>query len=66
MEATKPKRKRIKDLNGIELRMKARQDLDPRALVELERRRDNLAGAVIPAWEREARGEDPLHWDLVA
>jgi hypothetical protein len=63
-EPTKP----AKECNGIELRMRARQRLDSTgeaALVELEHRRDNLHRAVIPAWEKAARGEDPADWDLV-
>jgi len=34
------------------------------AKLELERRRDNLRNAVIPDWEREARGTDPREWAL--
>jgi hypothetical protein len=63
------KAKTPRDLNGIELRMRVRQgpvgEAGVAAMAELERRRDNLARAVIPAWEREARGADPADWDLV-
>ncbi len=60
--------KPLKDLNGIELRHRAREgrgDTAAAALAELERRRDALHGAVIPAWELAERGPDPDTWDLV-
>jgi hypothetical protein len=59
--------KTVKDHNGIELRHRARElrgASADEALAELERRRDNLHGAVIPAWERAERGHDPADWDL--
>lgn len=61
---TKP----LRDMNGPELRARGRAKRDsPRAevLAELGRRRDNLRDAVIPEWERAARGEDPASWDLL-
>lgn len=60
--------KHVRDLNGIDLRIKARgRESGPQqdALAELRRRRRNLRGAVIPAWERAARGNDYLRWELV-
>jgi hypothetical protein len=48
-------RERIRHLRG-----EGRQD----AIAELERRRGNLRGAVVPAWELEARGENVDEWEL--
>jgi hypothetical protein len=64
-ETTKP----AKDLSGHELRERASGKLNERreeCRAELSRRRDNLRDAVIPVWEREARGQDPDRWNLVA
>lgn len=59
--------KGAKDYSGGELRERANAT-DPKthkpARRELNRRRDNLRGAVVPAWEREARGGDPADWKL--
>jgi hypothetical protein len=59
--------KPAKDLSGHELRGKARGRMTDRreeCRTELGRRRDNLRGAVIPAWEYKARGPEPSSWDL--
>lgn len=60
--------KRPIDRTGIELRQRAREGTlaqKREARAELRRRLGNLRGAVIPDWEREARGADPAKWDLV-
>lgn len=60
--------KRMLDYNGNELRERAksrRRETRDDALTELERRRDNLRGAVVPAWELEARGSKVDEWELV-
>jgi hypothetical protein len=59
--------KPAKELSGHELRARAGGQLTERreeCRAELGRRRDNLRDAVIPAWERAARGQDPRSWDL--
>lgn len=58
----------MKARNGIELRIASRSRSvveREEATRELERRRRNLEGAVIPAWEIEQRGPDPAKWELV-
>jgi len=60
--------KRIVDLNGVELRQRARDGRRTgaaEARAELERRRGNLRGAVIPEWEKAERGPDVSEWDVV-
>jgi hypothetical protein len=60
--------KRMKDRTGIDLRIAARgrdEEAAAEAVAELERRRGNLQGAVIPEWEKAARGPDPMRWELV-
>lgn len=60
--------KAMKARNGIELRIavRGRSVVDrEEAIRELERRRGNLLGAVIPQWELEARGPNPAKWELV-
>lgn len=59
--------KSMRDHNGIELRIAARNSTGPKgeaAIAELERRLRNLAGGVIPAWELEARGPVLALWKL--
>lgn len=60
--------KRMIEFNGVELRTQAKSrkkaESQP-ALEELERRRDNLRGAVIPAWEFAERGPNVDEWELV-
>lgn len=62
--------KALADQTCGELRMHARSTRSPERkrelLAELRRRVANLRGAVIPVWEREARGADPDKWDLLA
>lgn len=64
-ESLKPKR--IKERTCGELRERARSKT-PRtrdeARAELTRRRDNLRGAVVPEWEKRARGGNPRDWKL--
>lgn len=61
--------KAAKDCLASELRRRVKDTRAPadgaEALVELERRRSNLRGAVIPAWERALRGENFEQWALV-
>jgi hypothetical protein len=56
------------DYNGIELRIRAKSS-DPEtkrtARAELRRRIGNLRGGVIPAWEKQLRGDDPSKWAVV-
>jgi len=56
-----------KECMGGELRRRVNEDGGERgeeAMVELRRRLSNLTGAVIPEWERKARGRDPRRWKL--
>lgn len=58
----------LRDPSGSELRERGktrRGEVRAEVLAELGRRRDNLRDAVIPEWERAARGEDPASWDLL-
>jgi hypothetical protein len=62
--------KSVKEKNGIELRARARDHrcsdgTRGKAIAELERRRGNLRGAVIPQWEKDARGEKVDDWDAL-
>lgn len=55
----------FQELRGDELRTRLREGSDAdkaAALVEVERRRDNLRGAVVPTWERAIRGERLDDW----
>lgn len=61
-------KKGLLERTGFELRRQAREgsaETKREARAELGRRRDNLRGAVIPAWELALRGPDPAKWDLV-
>lgn len=60
--------KRMRDKNGIDLRITARGRDEVAAQLatrELRRRVDNLTGGVIAPWELEARGPDPRLWEVV-
>lgn len=60
--------KRMLEYSGVELRTQAKsrkKDEKQPALAELARRRDNLRGAVIPAWEFAERGDNVDEWELV-
>jgi len=57
----------VKERNGTELRERARSKTEKvrvAARAELRRRRDNLRDAVVPGWEKAARGDDPSSWKL--
>lgn len=61
-------RKRLRDYNAIDLRIRARgkdKDAAAEAKAELRRRIGCLRGAVIPEWEKAARGPDPSRWAVV-
>lgn len=58
----------LRHKNAIDLRITVRgrdPETSRQALAELRRRVGNLRDAVIPAWELEARGPDPVRWELV-
>jgi hypothetical protein len=63
------KPKRMKDKIGLDLRIIANgKDQQQAALAKAEFRRRvrNLAGAVIPEWEKAIRGPDPSRWKIPA
>lgn len=58
----------IKDVGGIDLRIRARgkdREAAEAARRELKRRLKNFEKACVPEWEKELRGPDPLCWEVV-
>lgn len=65
--AAAPVPERPLERSGAELRERAasrRSEIRDPARAELRRRCGNLHGAVIPEWEKAARGVDPDAWKL--
>lgn len=67
MKLTDQRKAAPKECTGGELRRRCREEDGEQgeaAMAELKRRVENLRGAVIPEWERAARGKDPRRWKL--
>ena len=60
--------KRLEDMGGIDLRIRARgkdKEVARAAEAELKRRLGNLRGAVVPEWEKAQRGPNYLLWAVL-